>query len=166
MQPLILTLAIDSNTQAFFDELRQRHFPPERNFLKAHLTLFHQLPHEAQIFSHVNDVAAKHAALDLRVSNIVSIEKGVAYKIDCPELKQLHRFLQQQWQQWLTPQDRQSIWPHITIQNKVAPATASALQRELAQSFAPFDATGTGLILWEYLNGPWKQLQYFPFVGV
>ncbi|WP_208644854.1 2'-5' RNA ligase family protein [Mucilaginibacter kameinonensis] len=41
---LILTLRLDEESQAFFDEMRKRHFPQERNFLKAHLTLFHQLP--------------------------------------------------------------------------------------------------------------------------
>ncbi len=79
---------------------------------------------------------------------------------------QLHGFLQQQWQPWLIPQDRHKLWPHITIQNKVAPATAKALQQELAQNFTPFTAWGTGLSLWEYLGGPWKHLLDFPFVGV
>ena len=27
-----------------FDRLRELHFPPERNYLSAHLTLFHKLP--------------------------------------------------------------------------------------------------------------------------
>ena len=41
---LILTLIIDGEAQNFFNILRQRYFPAERNYLDAHLTLFHNLP--------------------------------------------------------------------------------------------------------------------------
>lgn len=46
--PLILTLAMDERSQERFDRLRETHFPPERNHLSAHLTLFHRLPGERQ----------------------------------------------------------------------------------------------------------------------
>ena len=42
--PLILTLALDGATFAPLDALRRPHFPPERNLVPAHLTLFHALP--------------------------------------------------------------------------------------------------------------------------
>jgi hypothetical protein len=45
-QPLILTLALDGEAFAFFDGLRRAHFPPERNVVPAHVTLFHALPGE------------------------------------------------------------------------------------------------------------------------
>ena len=44
--PLILTLRFDERSSAFFDEQRRRYFPPARNFIPAHLTLFHHLPGE------------------------------------------------------------------------------------------------------------------------
>ena len=43
-QPLILTAQIPETFLARFDRLRQIHFPPDRNFLRAHLTMFHRLP--------------------------------------------------------------------------------------------------------------------------
>ena len=43
-RPLILTLRLDPESQARFDALRRAHFPPERNLLGAHVTLFHALP--------------------------------------------------------------------------------------------------------------------------
>ncbi len=44
VQPLILTLALDNPLSRTLNALRQRHFPKERNFLEAHVTLFHALP--------------------------------------------------------------------------------------------------------------------------
>jgi len=43
---LILTLALDGEAFALFDRLRREHFPPERNVVPAHVTLFHALPGE------------------------------------------------------------------------------------------------------------------------
>jgi len=46
LQPLILTAHIPDADLKPFNDLRQAHFPPERNFLQAHLTMFHRLPGE------------------------------------------------------------------------------------------------------------------------
>ena len=71
--------------------------------------------------------------------------------------------MQQQWQPWLTPQDKQTLWPHVTVQNKVAPEAARALLQTLQQSFMPFTVQGLGLRLWRYLGGPWELLQAHAF---
>ena len=42
--PLILTLMLDAGTQAWLEALRRAHFPPGRNLVPAHVTLFHALP--------------------------------------------------------------------------------------------------------------------------
>ena len=42
--PLIVTALIGEADFARLDGLRRAHFPPERNVLRAHLTLFHHLP--------------------------------------------------------------------------------------------------------------------------
>jgi hypothetical protein len=39
----ILTAELDPASFAWLDWLRREHFPPERNLLPAHLTLFHRL---------------------------------------------------------------------------------------------------------------------------
>jgi hypothetical protein len=75
----------------------------------------------------------------------------------------MHKYLQQEWQQWLTPQDQQGLRPHITVQNKVEPETARILFEELAAAFVPFKAEGTGLSLWEYHRGPWQKIQDYNF---
>lgn len=165
--PLILTLALDDKSQQFFDELRERYFPPERNYLQAHLTLFHHLPgHQKQsIEAYLSEIASRHEPLSLEVSEVKMIGRGVAYKIESKTLISLHRQLAKAWKEWLTPQDRQKLWPHITVQNKVEPAKARALHEKLAENFEPFTANGTGLKLWEYQSGPWKWFEGFSFLA-
>jgi 2'-5' RNA ligase len=164
LPPLILTLALDAEAEGFFDRLRQQHFPPERNFLKAHLTLFHHLPpQEPVIRETIQTLCATQEQLTLQVADVVTIGRGVAYKLESGTLQHLHNYLQRQWQPWLLPQDRQKLWPHITVQNKVAPDTARTLLQQLHTSFTPFAAQGTGLRLWRYLGGPWELLQQFSF---
>jgi 2'-5' RNA ligase len=164
--PLILTLTLDADSQHFFNTLRQQHFPPERNYLDAHLTLFHHLPaNEHQMIEDITLASQNYTAMQLHVNEIKSIGNGVAYKIECDRLLQLHQYLQQQWAKWLIPQDRQKLWPHITIQNKVEANQAKTLKEELEQSFEPFTATGIGLSLYEYLGGPWNFIQKFDFTG-
>lgn len=162
--PLILTLHLNEEAFSFFNSLRQQYFPAERNFLNAHLTLFHHLPPNEQMI--VDSLAAAtqtQEKLLLDVVGVVTIGKGVAYKIVCPSLLNLHRILQQKWQPWLLPQDRQKLWPHITVQNKVAPAIAKQTLEVLKEPFEPFTAQGIGLTLWRYEGGPWEFVQDFPF---
>ncbi|MBO0356413.1 2'-5' RNA ligase family protein [Hymenobacter sp. BT186] len=165
--PLILTLALDAETQLFFDELRQQHFPPERNYLAAHLTLFHHLPGAdyATITEQLAQLATTQPPLDLAVTGVRFLGRGVAYTLECPPLQALHRALQTTWQPHLTPQDQQKLNPHVTVQNKVDPAVGRTLHQQLSVGFQPFEATGTGLHLWAYRNGPWEALQTFNFSG-
>ena len=42
--PIIVSALFGGADHAWLDGLRRAHFPPERNRLAAHLTLFHHLP--------------------------------------------------------------------------------------------------------------------------
>ncbi len=164
--PIIITLKINTDAAAYFNNLRKQHFPAERNYLDAHLTLFHHLPrNEDAIFEAVKTVCLQQKLMNLQVAQVASIGAGVAFKLECEALKKLHKNLQQQFQLWLTPQDKQALWPHITIQNKVDRATAIKLQLELSSNFKPFEIQGLGLTLWEYLGGPWQLLETVDFEG-
>ena len=46
--PLILTAELPEDLHARFTDLRTEHFPPERNYLEAHVTLFHALPAQCE----------------------------------------------------------------------------------------------------------------------
>lgn len=166
--PLILTLTLDEEAQQHFDELRTAHFPPARNYLRAHVTLFHHLPGAdyATIAQHLQHVAAATPPLPLRVAGVRFLGQGVAYSLENDQLRQLHRELQTRWAEHLRPQDLQPLRPHITVQNKVTPAVARALHEQLATNFEPYAITGTGLALWAYRGGPWEALARFPFEEV
>ncbi|WP_426492468.1 2'-5' RNA ligase family protein [Hymenobacter sp. 102] len=165
--PLILTLTLDAAAHQRFTILRRQYFPPERNYLEAHVTLFHHLPGTEQVTvaHHLRELAATTAPLTLNVSGVQFLGRGVAYKLLSEPLQQLHRQLQTRWEPWLTPQDRQPLRPHITIQNKVDPARARALYTELEAGFSPDSIQGIGFTLWAYRGGPWQQLEQVPFAG-
>ena len=164
--PLILTLTLDSASQQYFDNLRKAHFPPERNYLDAHLTLFHHLLQgEKAITEALENLTNHHPQVQLQVTGLRSIGNGVAFSMESAELQQMHKQLQTTWQPWLIPQDRQKLWPHITVQNKVNADVAKQLKNKLEQEFIPFEITGMGLSLFEYLGGPWKFVQGFEFAG-
>ena len=162
--PLILTLQLDEHSFRYFDQLRKDFFPPERNFLSAHLTLFHHLPpSEPAVLENIISQTEKQEVLPLAVASVVSIGKGVAFKIESPLLIELHKSLQKNWEKWLTPQDKQKLWPHITVQNKVHPTVAKETLLQLKESFQPFQAFGLGFQLWSYEGGPWTLIKEFPF---
>lgn len=164
-KPLILTLELDAESSRFFNEQRHLYFPKERNFLEAHLTLFHHLPpqHLEEIQQEITQLCRQKESILMQVPEVRLMGRGVAYKLESETLQQLHRHLQKLWQPWLTPQDSQKLWPHVTVQNKVAPDKARELHQHLNVTFKPFAATGVGLQLWAYQGGPWQWLSSYPF---
>ncbi len=163
---LIATLQMDRDAGERFTALREAHFPPDRNWLQAHITLFHALPTASAdtVLRDASEVAADHEAFTLRVDHVRSLGAGVAYALVSPRADALRRTLAARWEALLGRQDRH--WHgrlHITVQNKVAPATARRLQERLAQDFLPHDIGAVGLQVWEYLGGPWRLLATAPF---
>lgn len=164
--PLILTTTLDEGAQAFFDELRRRHFPAARNFLSAHVTLFHALPSEHRVeVEELVRAAARRAPLVVEVTGVRFLGRGVAYELRSPELLEVRGALARRWSTWLTPQDRARFSPHVTIQNKVSPAEARRLFEELRASFAPRTIVAEGLALWRYRGGPWSPVAAIPFTA-
>ncbi|UVF20029.1 2'-5' RNA ligase family protein [Microvirga terrae] len=165
--PLILTLRLDEGSFAFFDAQRQRYFPPGRNFIPAHLTLFHALPgeHRPAIQSDIERTITGRAPFSLAVTGLRSLGRGVAYTLHSADLADLRRALALTWNDWLKPQDRQNHQPHVTVQNKVDPTRARALLEHLTESFQPFQAEALGLDLWWYRGGPWEMVGLFDFTA-
>ena len=162
--PLILTLTLDADAAAFFNALRKQYFPPAINYIDAHLTLFHHLPAtEVSLLEDLETWRHSQSSIMLKVTEVKSIGRGVAYKIESPELVQLHQTMQRKWKPWLTPQDSQKRWPHITVQNKVSPEEAKNTLQTLQASFQPFTAKGLGFDLWSYEGGPWRHLKNYLF---
>ena len=97
------------------------------------------------------------------MQQVMSIGNGVAFKMESKRLQEIHLGLQKRWWNYLTPQDKQGLWPHITVQNKVPALEAKKLQAELAKDFKVFEISGLGFDLWEYHGGPWRHVQTFLF---
>jgi 2'-5' RNA ligase len=165
--PLILTLRFDTESFARFDAERRRHFPPERNFIPAHLTLFHHLPGDryADIAEAAAARAAKQVSFPLATTGLRYLGQGTAYTIESPPLITLRAELAALWSADLTRQDAQGFRPHVTIQNKVPAPIAKALFGELSESFEPFEAMATGLLLWRYRGGPWAPAGEYGFAA-
>jgi 2'-5' RNA ligase len=163
--PLILTLQMDERSQKHFDHLRELHFPPERDYLRAHLTLFHKLPgeREAEISAELREICQDREPFTLTATGLRSLGRGVAYELSSPQLLALRRELARGWEPWLGTQDRQGFKPHITVQNKVSPERAKALQENLQATFTPFEIEGLGLSVWRYLGGPWEPAATYLF---
>jgi len=163
-EPLVVTLLLDDEAQERFDRLREENFPPERNHVRAHVTLFHALPGQ-QIDAVRADLAAAadREAFDVAVTGLRFLGRGVAYTLESAELGAVRAGLAAAWAPWLTPQDRQRHAPHVTVQNKVDPAVARALHERLLGGFVPYRVRARGLGLWRYLGGPWEPVAELAF---
>lgn len=163
--PFVLTLKLDSVSFNLLNSLRQQHFPAERNFLPAHVTLFHALPseHDRSIRQTLQEVCSQTPVLPLHFPSLRFMGKGVAVEVSCPDLMQLRQQLAQTWETWLTAQDRQGYRSHVTIQNKVAPEQARQLYDRLSHEWQARDGQGEGLLLWYYRGGPWELAEEFSF---
>ncbi|MCY7322359.1 MAG: 2'-5' RNA ligase family protein [Phormidesmis sp. CAN_BIN36] len=163
--PLVLTLKLDSIAFERLNLLRQQHFPAKRNFLLAHVTLFHALPgnQESAIRQTLQTLCQQTSKVSVRFPTVRSLGQGVAIEIESPELIQVRNQLAQGWSDWLSAQDRQGYRPHVTIQNKVTSDEARCLYEQLSQVWQPIDGSGEGLLLWHYRGGPWELADEFEF---
>ena len=164
-QPLVVTLALDSDSQARLEGERRRYFPRRLNRVPAHVSLFHALPseQEASVRTKLGETTARQAAFAVEINALMQLGRGVAYKLQADPLHRLHEELRSAWLAWLTVQDRQGFRPHVVVQNKVLPEEAAALYARLEKGFVPWQATAIGLLLWRYLGGPWSAAGEFSF---
>ncbi len=158
--PIIVTLELDESSAAWLTELRSRYFPPERNYLDAHLTLFHDLPDSEResVVATIEHLASQYKPLELTFVEPMHLGFGVAIRVANDYLTSIHQQLQDAFSIWLKPQDQQPLRPHVTIQNKVAAATSKSLFQELKQSWQARQGKGLGFQLWHYAGGPWNHL--------
>lgn len=165
--PLIVTLAMDDLAFARLNELRQRHFPPDRNFIPAHVTLFHKLPadREDRIRHDLASLCAAVPWFGLTVSGVRRLGRGVALTVESADLAGVREDMRRRWADWLGPQDRQGYRPHVTIQNKVDPSAAETLALAFEREPVSLFVEARGLILWRYLGGPWMHVETFAFAA-
>ncbi|EJL33603.1 hypothetical protein PMI02_01030 [Novosphingobium sp. AP12] len=164
--PLLVTAELPDDVLAWADGLRRAHYPPERNRLRAHVTLFHALPPsvEAELLG-VLGALAKAPPPPARIAGLMKLGTGTAIAIDSPEMVDLHGVIAERMHGLLTQQDAQPLRLHVTIQNKVTSQAARALQAELGPMLEPasFRFRGFGLYSWE--EGLWRPLRVVAFRG-
>ena len=162
--PLIVTALFGSGDDGWIQELRRAHYPPERNRVPAHLTLFHHLPPslERELGARLAEATAAPPP-PAEIADIFNLGEGTALRVESAALDEIRETLAEAFHGLLTPQDAASWRPHITIQNKVAPRTALQLQQRLRATFAPRPLTIRALASWRYLDGPWVPVRTHPF---
>ncbi|MDQ3077413.1 MAG: 2'-5' RNA ligase family protein [Pseudomonadota bacterium] len=165
--PLIVTAEMGAADLAWLDGLRRRHFPPERNQLAAHLTIFHAVPAllESELRRRLAALAAELPPPRAAITGVMDLGGGVAFRIVSEELDAVRAELAEALRGSLTQQDSQGWRPHVTIQNKVAPKVARALVAELERGFSTRPLAIAGLAFHYYEGGPWRLGPRYAFRG-
>ncbi len=165
--PFILTAKLPPDIHGWADRLRREHFPPERNHLHAHVTMFHafapSLLEELRAF--LPQIARNFAPPTARITGLMDLGKGTAIRLDSPQLLGIRAVIADHFHGALTEQDLHEPRPHITIQNKVTKREARALQEELGPDIEPREFAFPGLELHLYEGGPWRFVKGFAFRG-
>ena len=164
--PLIVTAELGRPDFGWLNELRRRHYPPERNQLSAHLTMFHAIPPSAE--SELRRILAAAAQLrppPARIAGPMNLGGGVALRVASDELNAIRAEIADRLRGLLTAQDSGGWSAHITIQNKVSPRQVKILLEAVGEQFKERPIRIAGLGLHHYLGGPWETLQTYSFRG-
>ena len=165
--PFIVTAALPPDIHSWADGLRQAHFPPERNFLHAHVTLFHSLM--PSLFEELQTVlpgfAAEYAPPGAKITGLMNMGRGTAIALESPQMLGIRGRIAERFHGLLTAQDQHKPRLHITVQNKVSPQEAKALQCALEPQVQQREFDFPALELHIYRGGPWKFVKRWPFRG-
>ena len=164
--PLLVTAELPRDVFAWAEGLRRKHFPPERNKVRAHVTLFHALPPSAE--GEVRRMLAELASEPppaARITGLMPLGGGTAFAIASPALDALHAEMVARLHGVLSAPDRARRKLHVTVQNKVTGAEAKALQAELAEAWQPGAFVFAGLSLHRFVEGRWEDAGTWPFRG-
>jgi hypothetical protein len=133
----------------------------------AHVTLFHSLPPsaEAEVRTVLAALSAAHAPPPALLDGVVPLGSGTALTISSPAMLALRDETAERMHGLLTPQDAGRPRLHITVQNKVSPREAKALQAALMATLEPRSFAFAGLALHYYRGGPWETIQRWTFRG-
>ncbi len=164
--PIIVAAEFGGADFAWLDGLRRAHFPPERNQIAAHLTLFHHLPPSliGELDARLRAATQRTSPPAATIEEAMLLGRGVALRVRSAALAQIRDQLADAFDGVLTPQDRAGWRPHVTIQNKVDPAVARRLHASLSGD--PSIARPlciAGLAAHFYRGGPWELIARYRF---
>lgn len=165
--PFIVTAELPPDLAKWATNLRTAHFPPERNYLKAHVTLFHALPYFCadEIRAALAQEAAAEAPVEAELVGLMPLGGGTALRLYSPAMLDLRDRLADRLHGLLTSQDTHRPRLHVTIQNKVTTKEAKLLQAELEPQITSRQFCFSALGLHIYRGGPWEHVRNFSFRG-
>ncbi|MGB5723643.1 MAG: 2'-5' RNA ligase family protein [Parasphingorhabdus sp.] len=166
-RPIIMTAQMGKAEFAWANSLRKSHYPPERNMVGAHITLFHHLPPQAldEIKARVIELTSSLPNPEAKLSGLIHLGSGVAYRLHAPQLLDLRMEMADRFAGLLVAQDQQTPRLHITIQNKVNSREAQNLFERLSAEFEPRSFAIRGIALHYYVDGAWQNIGTWPFRG-
>lgn len=165
--PFIVTGELPADIFSWANSLRVEHFPPERNHLKAHVTLFHSFAPSLrdELPRFLAQVAGEFAAPSAETSGLMDLGEGTAIAIRSLGMLAIRQVIAEHFWDMLTRQDQGGKRLHITIQNKVTAPAAKALQAKLGPALDPRPFAFTGLGLHLYRNPFWESAGQWSFRG-
>lgn len=163
--PLILTFKLDAVSQGRLDAWREIHFPKERNFLKAHLTVYHQLPGQSinLIKTQLDEIAGSQEKIGIAFDQLMTKQGFVGIRVVSDAMQRCRSQLDLQFQSLLRAQDKQAYRPHVTLTNLGSPKDAAQTMMAMEKVFVPWSGEIVGLELFHYRGGPWELAGTFPF---
>ncbi|MEQ1542180.1 MAG: 2'-5' RNA ligase family protein [Novosphingobium sp.] len=165
--PFIVTAELPVDVFSWANGLRSQHYPPERNWLKAHVTLFHSFAPSLrdELPRVLARLAGEWAPPPAEITGLMDLGGGTALAVRAPGMTALRDRIADHFWAMLTKQDQGDKQLHITIQNKVPRADAIALQRTLEPALPHRRFAFTGLGLHIYRNPHWEAAGQWPFRG-
>lgn len=164
--PLLVTADLPGEIFKWADGLRRAHFPPERNKLKAHVTLFHALPPSVEDeLRELLGGLARQAPPAARIKGLMKLDGGTALAVESPGMANLHAEIQHHMRGLTILKDSGPLRLHITIHNKVSAKEARALQAQLEAVLKPREFRFRGFELFAFREGFWQSIRAYPFRG-
>ena len=105
----------------------------------------------------------KEPAPPARISGIMGLGTGNAYRIESLVLDDMRWRLAEAFAPLLMAQDRADWVPHVTVQNKVKPSVAKVTKDAIAATFRPRPLSIIGLAAYHYRDGPWEEIAGYAF---
>ena len=95
----------------------------------------------------------------------MNLTGGVAFRVVSEDLEEIRDAIADHFHGLLCGPDAAGWRPHITIQNKVPPKEARALQASLETGFRERPIGIAGLSVHRYRGGPWESLSNYRVRG-
>lgn len=165
--PFIVTAELPDDVLAWADGLRRAHYPPARNWLKAHVTLFHSFAPSLweELPRFLSAMTGEFAPPQAEVTGLMDLGEGTAIALRSDSLLAVRQRIADHFWDMLTRQDQGGKKLHITIQNKVSRREALALQQSLAPVLQRRKFAFVGLALHIYRTPHWEAVQTWKFRG-